>query len=185
MKNWIEENQEVLEKIRNKANEIHQSVNQKYDDYDYIHHLDMVFDEALKIDWPKIANPITIIASCYFHDTIEDARLTYHDVENIIYDLTKNHDIAFDTAEIVYALTNEKGRTRKERANEKYYEGIRDTEFATEIKVCDRLANMKYSKQTGSRMFGVYMKELDEFLKCLGITDSHKLYNHIQEQLNA
>ena len=32
--------------------------------------------------------------------------------------------------EIVYALTNEKGRNRKERANETYYKGIRDTRFS-------------------------------------------------------
>ena len=37
-------------------------------------------------------------------------------------------------AEIVYALTNDKGRTRKERAGEHYYAGIRETPYAPFVK---------------------------------------------------
>ena len=62
-------------------------------------------------------------------------------------------------AEITYALTNEKGRNRKERANEKYYEGIRNTPYATFVKLCDRLANVTYSKQQGSSMLDAYRKD--------------------------
>ena len=66
-------------------------------------------------------------------------------------------------AEIVYALTNEKGRTRKERANAKYYEGIRATPYATLVKVCDRIANVTNSRNKGSRMLDVYRKEYSDF----------------------
>jgi ATP phosphoribosyltransferase regulatory subunit HisZ len=54
-----------------------------------------------------------------FHDSIEDARLTYNDVLSIAKEyMTEGYAKA--STEIVYALTNEKGRNRKERANEKY-----------------------------------------------------------------
>ena len=63
--------------------------------------------------------------------------------------------------EIVYALTNEKGRNRHERANEKYYAGIRDTMYAPLVKACDRLANYNYAKETHSRMVSCYEKEME------------------------
>ena len=49
------------------------------------------------------------------------------------------------STEIAYALTNEKGRTRAERANEKYYEGIRSTKYAPMVKYADRIANLRFS----------------------------------------
>ena len=70
-------------------------------------------------------------------------------------------------ADLAYALTNEKGKNRKERANDKYYEGIRNTPFATYLKICDRMANVTYSKQHKSNMLNGYIKEHDEFKKQL------------------
>jgi (p)ppGpp synthase/HD superfamily hydrolase len=66
-------------------------------------------------------------------------------------------------AEITYALTNEKGKNRKERANAKYYKGIRETPYATFIKLCDRLANVSYSKSVNSKMIEAYQKEQGGF----------------------
>ena len=62
-----------------------------------------------------------VLAACWVHDVIEDCRETYNDVKNVLGERV---------ADIAYALTNEKGKTRKERANDKYYEGIRNTPFA-------------------------------------------------------
>jgi hypothetical protein len=70
--------------------------------------------------------------------------------------------------EIVYALTNDKGRTRAERAGEKYYKGIRETPYAPFVKLCDRLANVSYScgadGHRGTRMKDVYKGEMHHFL---------------------
>jgi (p)ppGpp synthase/HD superfamily hydrolase len=99
-----------------------------------------------------------VLNAVWLHDTIEDCRLTYNDILKI-----SNKEVA----DLVYALSNEKGRDRQERANEKYYKGIRDTEFATFIKLCDRLANVIYSRETNSRMFDVYKNENQDFLKHL------------------
>lgn len=93
------------------------------------------------------------------HDLIEDARVSYNDVKGVL---------GQEAADIIYAVTNEKGKNRKERANDKYYEGIRNTKGAVFVKLCDRIANVQYSKMTKSRMFEMYKKENDEFVKKLG-----------------
>ena len=93
------------------------------------------------------------------HDLIEDTRVSYNDVMN---------HLGQEAADIVYAVTNEKGKNRKERGGVKYYEGIRQTPGAVFVKLCDRIANVQYSKMTGSRMFEMYRKENDEFVTRLG-----------------
>lgn len=93
------------------------------------------------------------------HDLIEDTRVSYNDVKEVLGE---------EVADIVYTVSNEKGKTRKERANDKYYEGIRNTPGAVFVKLCDRIANVQYSKMTGSRMFEMYKKENIDFMVQLG-----------------
>jgi (p)ppGpp synthase/HD superfamily hydrolase len=81
-----------------------------------------------------------------------------------------------EAADIIYAVTNEKGKNRSERANDKYYEGIRNTPGAVFVKLCDRIANVQYSKMTKSRMFEMYKKENMNFETMLGrFTDNKDL----------
>lgn len=96
------------------------------------------------------------------HDLIEDTRVSYGDVKKVLGEMTAN---------IIYAVSNEKGKNRKERANAKYYEGIRNTEGAVFIKVCDRIANVQYSKMSKSRMFEMYKEENTHFMEQLGYID--------------
>jgi len=101
------------------------------------------------------------------HDLIEDTRVSYNDV--------KSH-LGQEAADIIYAVTNEKGKTRKERANAKYYEGIRNTPGAVFVKLCDRIANVQYGSMTKSRMVEMYRKENEVFEKALGrYTDNKRL----------
>ena len=92
--------------------------------------------------------------ACWGHDLIEDTRTSYNDCKEVL----GNH-----IADIIYAVSNEKGKNRKERANSKYYSGIIHTPFATFVKLCDRIANVQYSKLTKSKMFEMYEKENIEF----------------------
>ena len=74
-------------------------------------------------------------------------------------------------AEMVYALTNDKGRSRAERAGEHYYAGIRETPYAPFLKLADRLANITYSC-TGTNVMNTHMKqvysnELPHFLEAI------------------
>ena len=101
------------------------------------------------------------------HDLIEDTRVSYNDV--------KTH-LGQEVADIVYAVTNEKGKNRKERGGVKYYEGIRQTPGAVFVKLCDRIANVQYSKMTKSRMFEMYKKEHKDFELMIGrYTDNKDL----------
>ena len=103
---------------------------------------------------PKVHRDI-VLAACWLHDTIEDARLTYNDIKS---------EFSILVAEIVYALTNEKGRSRKQRANALYYAGIRDTLHAPFVKMCDRIANVQHSFDSNYQMFKMYEKENEDFL---------------------
>ena len=154
-------------KIMGFAIQAHASVNQEYDGKPYSVHLCMVYTQAMQfIEHIPKKDRDNVLNAVWLHDTIEDCRLTYNDIVKI-----SNVEVA----EMVYALSNEKGRSRKERANGKYYKGIRETEFATFIKLCDRLANVIYSRETNSRMFDVYKKENQDFLKHLFETPDQQL----------
>ena len=140
------------------AFQIHDDVNQKYDHVlPYGFHLKMVASFVSRYGYlvaEREADILVLYGSAYLHDTIEDARMTYNDIVKFIDDFRVGslvlpeeikRKLEEQVPEIVYALTNEKGRNRKERANETYYKGIRDTRFASFIKMCDRLANIQYT----------------------------------------
>ena len=162
--------------MENKINwvlEQHKSTNHMYDTYlPYEFHLRMVVNVAkqfgrLVVDICNDGTGLTgedILLGAWGHDTIEDTRVSYNDVVK---------QLGPKAADIIYAVTNEKGRNRKERANDKYYEGIRNTPGAVFVKLCDRIANVQYSKMTGSRMFEMYKKENDEFIVKLGYDDTN------------
>lgn len=172
---YIKANSNVVISIAKNAEFIHNEVNQKYDDKPYFMHLSSVahYTEVYGHNVCESENDILpLIFGAYFHDSIEDARLTYNDVTAIARKYMTNQQ-AYLAAEIVYALTNEKGRNRATRANEKYYSGIRETPFAPFVKMCDRFANMSYSSMNKSRMIDVYKKELEHFLDCITVKDSN------------
>ena len=102
------------------------------------------------------------------HDLIEDARQSYNDVKGVL---------GQEAADIVFAVTNETGKTRKERANAKYYEKIRNTKGAIFVKLCDRIANVQYGKLTKSRQVEMYKKELPGFLAELGWGEDSQYFN--------
>lgn len=134
----------------------HRNVNHLYDGRCYSVHLNIVVECALQyIHIIPVEDRENVLAACWLHDVIEDCRWTYNDVKKKF-----NEQVA----EIVYAVSNEKGKNRAERANDKYYRGIRNTKHATFVKMCDRLANIKYSKETNSRMLKVYNEEHVDFL---------------------
>lgn len=168
-----------IEQIRLAAHELHQSVNQIYgDDLPYGFHLDMVVEGVICYGHLVCAceeDVVPLFFGAYYHDSIEDARQTYNDVLRTA-KKWMTEEQALMAAEIVYALTNDKGRTRGERAGEKYYNGIRVTPYAPFVKLCDRLANVTYtcsidSGRKGSRMREVYKGEMGKFLPAI-ISDS-------------
>lgn len=159
------------------AAQCHAAVNQTYDGYlPYAFHLRLTASYVLRF-LPLLqldeAQGETVLAAAYFHDTLEDARLSYNDLTALLNRLKGEHGLRLDVhaaAEAVYALTNDKGRTRAERAGDAYYQGIRETPFAPFLKMCDRLANLRYSTlwTPRQRMAQVYAEEMPHFLKNIG-----------------
>ena len=166
----------IINEIRNDAHALHASVNHAYDRIrPYGFHLDMVVNWVHKYIEEVCVNEqdvLPIYFAAFYHDSIEDARLSYNDVMRIAKELM-NEEQAYLATEIVYALTNEKGRNRAERANEKYFAGIREIPYAPFVKLADRLANTSYAFSKGTadslRMSKVYREELPGFLEALKV----------------
>jgi (p)ppGpp synthase/HD superfamily hydrolase len=114
----------------------------------------LIIGNTLNLSYGSLRDRVEM--ACWGHDLIEDCRKSYNDVKRKLGD---------DVADMIYAVTNEKGKTRAEKANEKYYEGIRNTPCADFVKLCDRIANVQYSKLTKSRMFEGYRNENSKFIK--------------------
>ena len=161
---------------------IHDDVNQKYDHVlPYGFHLKMTVSYVSRYGYlvaETEADILILYASAFLHDTIEDARMTYNDVVKFLKEFkgggfvlpegVRQH-LEDQVPEIVYALTNEKGRNRGERANDLYYQGIRQTKFASFIKICDRLANIQFTMMFvfANRMLDVYRREYPEFIRSI------------------
>ena len=125
--------------VRRYAYNKHKETRHLYDGYPYIIHLDGVY-RALKAvlalcDTPSDYPINTLYSACFTHDLIEDCRVTYNDIVDDMWAITNSHmyafpmmmtahDIVNGIADITYAVTNEKGKDRSQRANKKYYNGI-------------------------------------------------------------
>lgn len=185
----LEELTPQIDEIRNDAHALHAEVNQTYDRIrPYGFHLDMVVNGVRKYICEVCTNEediLPIFFAAFYHDSIEDARLSYNDVMKTAL-VMMDEKQAFLATEIVYALTNEKGRNRMERANEKYYAGIRETPYAPFVKLADRLANTSYAFSKGTadslRMSKVYREELPDFLEALKVESSDVRF-HLPEAM--
>lgn len=126
--------------------------NQKYDTLlPYSMHLRYV--EAQLNKFRHLITPdeyLIVLMGCYGHDLIEDARVTYNDIVQMV---------GVRVADIIYRCTEEKGRNRDERHAEKYYKELSENRLAVFVKLCDIAANAIYSILTNSSMYQKHMKE--------------------------
>lgn len=140
--------------------------NQKYNKtLPYSFHLEMVEKQAMKfqhlIHTKDPYNSATWVA-IYGHDSIEDARLTYNDIKTMYGELA---------AEVIYLCTENKGRTRADRKDDSWYKELATNDMAVFVKLCDIIANVKFSLLTNSSMYEKYRSEYNlkvrEHLYCL------------------
>jgi len=172
-------NSPELKTIEAFAIKAHHDTNHYYDDYlPYEFHLRMVVKAAKDFIYLIPVDKIyTVIAACFCHDSVEDARQNYNSIKKV-----SNTDVA----EIVRAVTNYgRGRDRDERMPDFVYEDIKNVPFATFVKLCDRIANVQYSKMTGSSMFEKYKKEHTHFKSMLYIQgENEPLWDYLDELFN-
>jgi (p)ppGpp synthase/HD superfamily hydrolase len=119
--------------------------NQMYDGiFPYMKHVYDVIDVLKRFDFKN--NKMLIAAA--LHDTIEDDGISYNDI--------KKH-FGFEVAEMVYCVTDELGRNRKEK-KEKTLPKTASNPDAIIIKLADRIANIEHGGK-----IDMYAKEYDEF----------------------
>ncbi len=137
--------------------------NQTYDIYPYIFHIKQVVRIAEELGYDE-----SIIVASVLHDALEDTELSFNDLKKAFGE---------EVAEIVYCVTDELGRNRKER-KEKTYPKIQGNWKATVVKICDRIANMEHSNLYNQKLFSTYQKEYDDLVKNLKSDD------HPQNEVN-
>ena len=194
-KSFLDQYGDTIAQIRYSAHSLHASVNQTYDQvHPYGYHLDMVANGVRKygnVVCHDEHDILPLMFAAYYHDSIEDARQTYNDVVNIARQFMDEQQSLL-AAEIVYALTNDKGRNRSERAGERYYQGIRETPYAPFVKLCDRLANTAYSyresDEANTYMKEAYAREMPHFLQAITVESDDPRYllptDMVEEILN-
>ena len=164
----------LAEKSKDYACEMHHITNCRYGDLPYQVHLQMVVDVGERFIHliPEHARD-KVRAMLWSHDVMEDTRQTYHDVCDVLGE---------EVADNIYMVTNELGKTRKERA-EKTYPKIQGHKWATFVKGCDRYANTLNSKNNKHRMFVVYREEYIDFKSALytPYSDLTELWNALDE----
>jgi 5'(3')-deoxyribonucleotidase len=169
----LEKTGDVVERARNYAIRCHTKTKHTYNGKPYEFHLEMVYNQALKYaHLVPIDKRNNFLAAAWVHDVIEDCRETYNDVA-----MATNGEVA----DLAYALTNEKGKNRIERANAKYFEGIRQVPNAVLLKVCDRLANLMYSIETSPSKTAMYISENESFVKHLNDGSCDSAFTDLME----
>lgn len=122
---------------------------QKYDGiFPYVKHLDDVV-EVLK-EFGQDSAPM--VCAGYLHDVIEDGGLSYNKIAGYFGPLI---------AEIVFCVTDELGRNRKER-KAKTLPKIASNRSAVALKLADRIANIRHGGK-----IDMYRKEYPEFRDAL------------------
>lgn len=131
--------------------------NQMYDIYPYIYHIKQVVKIAELLGFDE-----SIIIACILHDILEDCDLSYNDILKAF---------GKEIAEIVYAVTDELGHNRLERKI-KTYPKIRGNWKAVAVKICDRIANVRQSREYNESKYKNYKKEQTMFSEDLRTDDA-------------
>jgi len=129
--------------------------NQEYDGKPYRVHLDHVVEVLVRFG----IRATPVLEAAWLHDVLEDTSVTAD---------TLRERFGYGPARIVYAVTNEPGANRKERAIKTYpkirWHGIN----AVVLKVADRIANTEYSIEHGpAKKLKMYREEFPAFSTAL------------------
>lgn len=124
-----------------------------YGPYPYTKHLNDVYNTLVMVG---VTDDLILMAA-WMHDTIEDTMVVYEDLFE---------DFGKRTADLVYLLTDKRGRNRRER-HEATYPLIAEDPRAVLVKLADRLANLMNSQHEKEKMFFMYEKEHPYFIETL------------------
>lgn len=126
---------------------------QKYGDEPYTVHLGHVFEVLKRFG----CDDQDILVAAWLHDIVEDTDVELSQIE-----------LMFGKAvsDLVWRVTNEAGKNRKER-HAKTYPKIQESERATTLKLADRIANTEKSIEDGDDILQMYEKEYSSFREAM------------------
>lgn len=156
----------------------HKTTNCLYDKQPFEVHLEMVYNIACEFSHLlKTGNMVKCcLAAAWTHDVINSCRQNYDAVKR---------ECGREVAEITYALTKQKGKTRASMFNEVYYIELRDNPLAIYTKLCDRIANVTYAKATSNKAkFDRLKKENTAFYLAMTANETHIIYNEMWQRLH-
>lgn len=165
----------------------HADTNHMYDEYiPYEFHLRMTIQAAKDFIYliSDVRSRSLYIDACAGHDLDEDARKNYNDYLSELKGYYPESD-AKKVAEMIFAVSNERGRNRDERASPNYYRKIRNTPGARFVKLCDKIANVRYSVLTKSSKLQMHKDEHTHFLEEMQLEIMYQpMVDHLNELLN-
>jgi guanosine-3',5'-bis(diphosphate) 3'-pyrophosphohydrolase len=100
----------------------------------------------------EVDDPV-LLAAAWLHDTVEDTDTTIDDIRR---------EFGDDVADLVWRLTDEPGKNRKERHHLTHVK-IRGRVEAVRIKLADRIANVESSIEQKTHLRGMYREEHPAF----------------------
>ena len=147
-------------------------LNQKYGNEAYIKHLE---DVVIILKRFGIKSSF-VLAATWLHDAVEDTPLTIETVKE---------DFGDGVARLVYAVTTEPGKNRKER-NAKTYPKIAAQPEAIYLKLADRIANVEASWGNNKEKLTMYQKEFPAFQKALKQPNrANEMWDFLEELINS
>jgi (p)ppGpp synthase/HD superfamily hydrolase len=161
---------ELEKKAFDLAKVFHQ--NQKYGNEPYTRHLEDVVAVLKRFGITDSA----ILAAAWLHDAVEDTSLTIEMVES---------EFGKNVASLVYAVTTEPGKNRKER-NTKTYPKIKAKNEAIYLKLADRIANAQASIENNIEKLKMYQNEFHDFkiaLRQPGVAD--EMWSFLEELIRS
>lgn len=148
----------LLERAKAVATKAHEG--QQYGEFPYTHHLFSTWDVLEKFgfseddpDPARRERSQRLILAAMLHDTLEDTDLTYPELVG---------GFGQGVADLVFAVTNEPGRNRRERFL-RTYPKIRAHPDGIVLKLADRIANVIHALQANPDILAMYRREWPVF----------------------
>lgn len=133
---------------------------QMYGDAPYLTHLVQVAMTLVRFGYHPGVGTLeeqdiarNLLVAAILHDVIEDTEVTRQEVID---------EFGEEVALLVYAVTNEPGRNRKER-HARSHPKLFSIPHAMTLKLADRIANVENCHATGSNLLYMYRKEWKAF----------------------
>lgn len=141
----------IFKNLREIARKQYNDANCRYDNNEYIYHIDMVINFLTKyiLVFKNSKDAENTLIAALYHDSIEDAKQSYNDILEII---------GKDAADVVLAVTDVLAENRLMKHLLTMGKTVMNYR-AIILKMCDILANVTYSKASGSSMYKKYVEE--------------------------